>query len=223
MLNILRLSFLALCLLAFCSFTPYNELKNVEQTIQPVYTEKQFFLDSYNFRIANGISVPEEYYDILGIDNPNIPAWAKIPAAEPQHEEKIRDQIPFWIRAGQLMKESSSYYKEDGTIKYINQKRGGNNHRNGAIGAFQVLRCAWDDMRKKYADELRGYHYEDMQKNTDLNEKVACMYLLYIYNGRGNKNWNTTIMLYNAGPWGQIDHDSREYLRLVTKYGSKYK
>jgi hypothetical protein len=183
----------------------------------PHQTYKEFIQDAYNFYKKNGIAIPDYYYDILGIDDPNTPAWVK---AQAIIEPRLCDQIPLWIRKGQLMKESSSYYSADGTIKYINQRRGGNNHKKGAIGPFQVLRIAWDHMRKMNPEFFAGKYYSDMQKNLKLNEDVAAMYLLYIYNGRGNKNWEMTVMLYNRGPWGQIDSDAREYVRKVKQCGT---
>lgn len=184
-------------------------------------TYKDFIRQAYDFRTSQNLSIPEFYYDILSIENPKLPDWINTPALEPIKEPSYADKIPLWIRRGQLMRESSSYYLSDGSIKYVNKKRGGNNHRKGATGPFQVLRIAWNHMRKIDPKFFKGRHYDEMQTDTKLNEEVACMYLLYIFNGRGRKNWNTTIMLYNAGPWGIIDQDAREYLRLVTKYGLK--
>jgi hypothetical protein len=197
--------------------------KRIEDNRQIAINEtyEQFVRSAYEFRVKNKLEVPDFYYDILKIDNPNTPAWVKTPAVEPPPSPRLRDQIPMWIRKGQLMKESSSFYNADGTIKYVNKSRGGNNHRRGAIGPFQVLRIAWDHMRKENPAFFKGKQYSDMQRDLKLNEDVAAMYLLYIYNGRGNKNWNTTVMMYNAGPWGTIDTDAREYLRKVKEYGKE--
>jgi len=75
-------------------------------------------------------------------------------------------------------------------------------------------------MKKENPEVLKGRRYEEMQYDTNLNEEVACMYLLYIYNGRANKNWNTAVMMYNRGPWGEIDADARYYLKKVKQYGN---
>ena len=214
--------FLAPILLVFLSFT--NVGIDRQETLPSNSADisyKDFIQQAYEYRKKTNAEIPDYYYEVLGIDDPTIPAWVKQPAIMPPPEPMLRDKIPLWVRVGQLMKESSSYYKEDGTIKYVNKKRGGNNHKNGAIGPFQVLRIAWDHMVKENPKFFKGKRYEDMQTNLKLNEEVAAMYLLYIFNGRGNNNWNTTIMLYNRGPWGVIDHDAREYLRLVKKYGTK--
>jgi hypothetical protein len=213
---------LAPFLLVFASFTG-----NVDDAYDftppyppPVVTYEDFLRDAYNFKVKNNMPVDDYFYDALGIDNPNTPAWAKHPAVTPPPVPTLRDSVPLWIRKGQLMKESSSYYNEDGTIKYVNKKRGGNNSRKGAIGPFQVLRIAFDHMKKEHPATLKFRRYEEMQTDTKLNEEVACMYLLYIYNGRANKNWNTAIMMYNAGPWGEIDADARNYLKKVKQYGN---
>lgn len=217
LINVIMIPFL----LTFASFTGKGTPVDVTATYPPYppkeVTYKDFLLDAYNFKVKNNIPIDDYYYDILEIDNPNTPSWAKTPAIV---EPRLRDQIPFWIRKGQLMKESSSYYNADGTIKYVNRTRGGNNNRKGAIGPFQVLRIAWDHMRKENPTFFRGKKYTDMQTDLKLNEDVAAMYLLYIYNGRGGKNWNTTVMLYNRGPWGEIDADARYYLKKVKQYGN---
>jgi len=207
-------------LLMVASFTN-NGIKNTDSYTYVVleHSYSDFIKDAYNFRIRNNLDVPDFYYDILQIDNPNTPQWVKQAAIE-QHNDSFKDKVPLWIRRGQLMTESSSSYNEDGSIKYVSKKRGGNNNKKGAIGPFQILRIAFNHMKQKYPDSLRGRRYEEMQNDTKLNEEVACMYLVYIYNGRGNKNWNTTVMMYNAGPWGSLDSNARNYLNKVRKYGN---
>lgn len=222
MRNLINTLIICPSLLLLASFTNTGIRTEPETyTVSTQQTYKEFIQDAYNFYKRNGMKIPDHYYEILGIEDPTTPAWVKAPAVEPPPEVRLRDQIPMWIRKGQLMKESSSYYNADGTIKYVNRTRGGNNHKRGAIGPFQVLRIAWDHMRKENPEFFKGKSYSDMQTNLKLNEDVAAMYLLYIYNGRGNNNWNTTIMLYNRGPWGEIDADAREYLKKVKYYGTK--
>lgn len=217
LLNIL----VAPSLLIFSSFTSDGiVISQTQHVFPPVPTYKEFLTDAYNFRLKNNMPIDDNYYDALEIDNPNTPKWAKQVAIYPPQVPTFHDDVPMWIRKGQLMKESSSYYNADGTIKYVNRKRGGNNNqRRGAIGPFQVLRCAFDHMKKEHPEILKNRKYEEMQKDTKLNEEVAAMYLIYIYNGRANNNWNTAIMLYNAGPWGDIDADARYYLKKVRQYG----
>lgn len=216
----LALSVISVTVLA--SWTSSPIIPKDDEVVVSTFSEKQFYQDAYNFKIKNGMPVPDEYYEILNIDNPNTPAWVKAPAiAPPPPPPLLRDSIPLWIRKGQLMKESSSYYNEDGTIKYVNRNRGGNNSRRGAIGPFQILRIAWDHMKKEHPTELKGRRYEEMQTDLKLNEMVAAMYLLYIYKERGHNNWNTAVMLYNAGPWATIDADARYYLKKVKQYGTE--
>lgn len=210
-------------LLIFSSFTN-DRISNTEYDAtypQKETTNKDFLLDAYNFRLRNNLPISDYYYDVLEIDNPTTPDWVKQQAIAPPPVvvKSFSEDVPLWIRCGQLMKESSSYYNADGSIKYVNKTRGGNNSRRGAIGPFQVLRIAFDHMKKIHPTSLKSRHYTEMLTDTKLNEEVACMYLLYIYNGRANKNWNTTVMMYNAGPWGALDSDARSYLKKVKKYG----
>jgi len=114
-------------LLILSSFTDKKEV-TYDKYVVNHQDYKEFIHDAYNFRLNNNIAIPDFYYDVLEMDNPNIPAWAKQVALP-----MIRDSVPLWIRKGQLMKESSSYYNPDGTIKYVNKKRGGNNNRHKGL------------------------------------------------------------------------------------------
>lgn len=213
----LKIFYAILIVLFLSSFTNsgIREDDNIIET-DAIHTYKDFILDAYNYRVVNGLKVPNHYYDILGINQ------KQIAIEKNQQRKRLCDQIPLWIRKGQLMTESNSYYNSDGTIQYVNRKRGGNNNiKKGAIGPFQILRIAWDHMSNENPEFFKGKKYSDMQTDLKLSEDVAAMYLLYIYNDRGNKNWNTTVMLYNRGPWGQIDDDAREYLKKVKYHGTK--
>lgn len=165
-------------------------------------TYKEFIQDAYSFRLKNNMNVPDEYYEVLEIENPNTPAWVKAPATMPPPEPKLRDSIPLWVRAGILKTETKSYYKSDGTIKYVDKRRG----RDGDIGPFQMRKDAFDDVKES------GENFWNLEKNTGFAEEMACRYLLLIYNSTGNKNWNTTIARYNIGP----------YKSYITSKGSKY-
>ena len=110
-------------LIIFSSFTnPYvYENGDFWQYNQTSY--KDFIRQAYDFRTNQNLPIPEFYYDILGIENPKLPDWINTPATEPIKESSYADKIPLWIRRGQLMRESSSYYLSDGSIKYVNKKR----------------------------------------------------------------------------------------------------
>lgn len=209
MQNILKITFIFCILLILCSFTPVdvNDSSTVEtDSVQKPYDEKQFYQDAYNYRISNKMEVPDEYYDILGISNPNIPAFVKVPATE---SLKLRDQVPEWVRVGMLKTETHSNYNEDGTINYVNKKRGA----DCDIGPFQMRKIAFDAIKK------HGESFWKLEKDTAYAEEMACRYLLYIYNSSGKKDWDRTVMMYNTGPTGLSEHYSKgmRYLRNVKK------
>jgi hypothetical protein len=177
--------------------------------VQQPYTEKQFFQDALNYHIANKMPVPDEYYDMLDIPNPNIPEWVKTPAIE---EVKLRDQIPAWVRVGMLKTESKSFYNPDGTIKYVDKTRG----KDGDIGPFQMRLDAFKDIKKP------GDRFWNIERDTAYAEEMACRYLLFIYNTRGKKDWERTVMMYNVGPYGGLtEHYAKaaRYLHSVKKNG----
>lgn len=165
-------------------------------------TYKEFIQDAYNFRLKNHMVIPDEYYEILGIEDPNTPAWVKMPAVEPPPVPKLRDSVPLWVRAGILKTETKSYYLDNGTIKYVDKRRG----KDGDIGPFQMRKDAFDDVKKP------GENFWTLEKNTAFAEEMACRYLLFIYESTGNHDWNTTIARYNVGP----------YKSFITSKGHRY-
>jgi hypothetical protein len=214
MFTFLKITVLLCCSFIFCSFTPHGmtqqELDALDRpdAVQQPYTEKQFFQDAYNYCIANKLPVPEEYYDILDIPNPNIPAWAKIPATE---APKLRDQVPTWVRVGMLKTETKSSYNSDGSIMYVDKARG----KDGDIGPFQMRRDAFTDVKKP------GESFWKLERDPAYAEEMACRYLLFIYNGKGNKDWERTVMMYNVGPYKLATYYAKglKYLHSVKKNG----
>jgi len=77
-----------------------------------------------------------------------------------------------------LMLESSSYYKPDGTIEWVNRKRG----LDGERGCFQMTKGAWKQIAKK------GEHFADLD-DTKYAEDCAIRFL--------NK-WNWRLRKWNA-------------------------
>jgi hypothetical protein len=97
-------------------------------------------------------------------------------------------------------------------IKYVDQRRG----QAGDIGPFQMRRVAFDDVKK------RGESFWKMEQDVLFAEEMACRYLLFIYNGRGNKNWETTVLRYNAGPYAkEFTSKNYTYLNSVKLNGKK--
>jgi hypothetical protein len=208
MRNLITTLILFPTLFIFASFT--NDGIRIEpEAIVPVHVQsyREFIQDAYNFRIKNHMEVPSEYYDILGIEDPTTPAWVKMPAVALPPVPKLRDSVPLWIRAGILMTESKSYYKADGTIKYVDKTRG----RDVDIGPFQMRRIAFNTVKQP------GESFWKLEKDTAYAEELACRYLLYIYNHAGKKSWITTIMKYNVGN----KSGGREYLNTVLENGNK--
>jgi hypothetical protein len=206
-----NLPLLLVAALFLSSWTPYHN-EDTEQSVV-VYTNKDFWQDAYNFHVRNNLEVPDHYYDELGIDNPNIPAYAKVPATEHLYRfTALREQVPAWVRKGILYTESRSSYKDNGQIKYVDKRRGG----AGDIGPFQMRRDAFTDVKKP------GESFWKLEQDALFAEEMACRYLLFIYNGKGNKNWETTVMRYNAGPYAkEFTSKNYTYLNKVKKYGNK--
>jgi hypothetical protein len=199
--------------LLFTSFTGdgiHDENKSslhVMRTFQPAYTDMEFIQDAYNFRLKNNYEIPNHYYSILGIDDPTVLLIVQ-PELKPTVivSSKFRDKVPLWVRTGILMTETRSYYKNDGTIAYTDKRRG----VDIDIGPFQMRRSAFEDVKK------RGESFWKLEKDTSYAEELACRYLLLIYNGKGNKNWSTTVMKYNTGPYRKTTtQKGRAYLNKV--------
>jgi hypothetical protein len=115
--------------------------------------------------------------------------------------------VPMWVKSGILKTETSSYYAPTGDIVYVNKKRG----RALDIGPFQMRKIAFNQVKKP------GESFWELEKNPKFAEEVAARYLMYIYNGKGNRNWERTVMLYNAGPFNKIRKVHIKYLSKVKK------
>jgi len=208
MRNIITTLILFPTLFVFASFTS-DGIRAEQKTyvIQAQQTYKEFIQEAYSFYKKNGIAIPDHYYEVLGIEDPNTPAWVKAPAiAVP----KLRDSVPLWVRSGILATESRSYYNENGNIHYTDKRRG----KSVDIGPFQMRRIAFNEVKKS------GESFWNLEKDMEFAEELACRYLLFIYNGRGNKNWTTTVMMYNTGPYvGETTSRGCAYLNAVRKNG----
>jgi hypothetical protein len=209
----IKIPFLLVSMMFLASWSNPDEIETDSQVVSSPYTNKQFWQDAYDFKIRNNLEIPDHYYDELGIDNPNIPAYVKVPATEHIIQfSKLRDQVPEWVRKGILFTETRSVYKASGLIKYVDQRRG----QAGDIGPFQMRRVAFDDVKK------RGESFWKMEQDVLFAEEMACRYLLFIYNGRGNKNWETTVLRYNAGPYAkEFTSKNYTYLNSVKLNGKK--
>ena len=100
------------------------------------------------------------------------------------------ESVPAWIPRGILYVETRSSYREDGTIRYVDKRRGGSGER----GAFQITRCAFEQVR------CRGEQYWRVEVDTAFAEEIACRYLKWLYDNSARGDWDLAIQYYNAGP-----------------------
>lgn len=207
---------ITICCLCFSSWAYHDEQENDRELV--VYNDYvstyEFYMSAYNYRKRNNLPIPDEYYEELGIENPNTPAWVKTPATISVSTERVlelRKKVPEWVRKGILYTETNSYYLPDGTIKYVNKRRG----YAGDIGPFQMRKIAFDEVKKA------GERFYDLEKNPIFAEELACRYLLFIYEGKGNGDWNKTIMKYNSGPYNSTTPRATRYLTNVLRNSTK--
>lgn len=116
-------------------------------------------------------------------------------------------EVPEYVLVGILKVETRSYYREDGTIKYVDQRRGS----SGEIGPFQMTRRAFNQIKK------RGELYWDIETDRVFAEECAKRYLVWLYNNSANQDWSLAIQYYNAGP----GNASRKYLDKVLLASNK--
>jgi len=114
--------------------------------------------------------------------------------------------VPSWVTVGILKTETKSYYRVDGSIKYVDKRRG----RAGEYGPFQMTKAAFLDIRKK------GEQFWMLETDTTFAEECADRYLVWLHtNFNPSKDWSLTVQMYNAGPHNK----SPAYLALVRKNG----
>ena len=178
------------------------------------YSDYQFYKDAYAFRIANKLDVPVEYYSILNIPNPKPVVTAPIAPPKPLTEaQKNRALVPTWILEGMLMRETNSYYNDDGSVTYVNTRRGSAGER----GPFQMRRICFDTISNK------GEQFWKLEKNMAFAEEMTVRYLLYLYNGSAHGNWRTAVGMYNTGPnnYRKCARKASEYYNAVKNFGEQ--
>ena len=116
-------------------------------------------------------------------------------------------EIPDYVMVGILKVESRSYYREDGTIKYVDTTRG----KDGELGCFQMKRIAFNQIKRK------GEQFWMIEQDKVLAEDCARRYLVWLYENSGKQDWSLTIQRYNAGPSGR----SPRYLKEVLVASNK--
>jgi len=112
---------------------------------------------------------------------------------------------PQWVLDGILYTETKSTYREDGTIRYVDKRRGG----AGEYGPFQMTRTAFKDIRRK------GEQFWMLETDTRFAEECAARYLMWIDKHYAHGNWDRAVEMYNAGP----NKRSPTYLKSVKRHG----
>jgi hypothetical protein len=111
---------------------------------------------------------------------------------------------PAWVLQGILYTETRSTFNADGSIRYVDKRRGSHGER----GAFQMTRIAFEQVK------ARGEQFWMIEKDPRLAEDLARRYLSWLYDNSGKQNWYDVIEKYNAGPGGR----SRVYLGKVLRF-----
>lgn len=112
-----------------------------------------------------------------------------------------QDEVPEWVLKGILKVETKSSYREDGSIKYVDKRRG----THGERGPFQMTRIAFDQIK------LPGEQFWQIETDKVFAEQCAMRYLCWLYDTTAKKSWRRAIQQYNAGPYGVAP----EYLEKV--------
>lgn len=112
-------------------------------------------------------------------------------------------EVPDWIRIGIIRVESSSYWTDDGKIRYVDKRRG----KHGELGVAQMTRAAFNQIKRK------GEQFWMLESDRYFAEECMQRYLLWLY--ARTKNWDRAVEAYNAGPGNR----SPRYLILVRKHG----
>jgi len=108
---------------------------------------------------------------------------------------------PQWVVDGILMVETKSYHRDDGSIRYVDKRRG----TSGEYGPYQMTRAAFKQVKR------RGEQFWMLETNHMYAEEMAIRYLRWIDTHYSHGNWHRAIEMYNAGP----NNHSRVYLTKV--------
>jgi hypothetical protein len=123
------------------------------------------------------------------------------------------EKIPDWVIQGILQVETRSSIGKNGNIKYVDKRRG----LAGERGPFQMRKCSFDTIKK------RGDQFWMLETDTEFAQEKAEEYLMYLYDHHANKNWKTTVAMWNTGPnaYNGLYNIGRKYASLVYKKGLK--
>lgn len=113
------------------------------------------------------------------------------------------EDIPDWILIGIPRIESKSYWTDDGTLIYVDKRRGS----HGELGPFQCTRIAFNQVK------LHGEQFWRVETDREFAATIAARYLLWLYKQSGS--WDLAVQWYNHGP----HHRSPAYLAAVKAAG----
>jgi hypothetical protein len=105
--------------------------------------------------------------------------------------------VPRWVLSGILYRESRSRYRANGSIIYVDRRRGASHE----IGPFQLTPIVRDQVEQFYKMPFKP---DSAFKSTWLCELYATLYLKWLYKHCADQSWDMTIRMYNAGPTGPI-------------------
>jgi hypothetical protein len=114
------------------------------------------------------------------------------------------EEVPTWVLSGILFVESSSFYAADGSIVYINHKRG----RHGELGPFQCTKAAFKDIRAP------GDSFPRLATDPAYAEAIAVRRLRWLQEQLG-PDWDLVVRGYNAGATGARRGRGQGYLEDV--------
>jgi hypothetical protein len=120
------------------------------------------------------------------------------------------EAVPVWVLAGILGVESSSFYNADGSITYVNQRRG----RDGELGPWQCTRDAFDDVKKP------GDDFRRLARDPVYAEGIAIRRLLWLQKELG-PGWDRIIRAYNKGVGGARKGRGHSYLTDVKAWAKR--
>jgi len=118
--------------------------------------------------------------------------------------------MPKWVLHGILYMETRSYYEQDGTLTYVDQRRG----RSGERGPFQMTRIAFRQVAKA------GEVFADLETDKTFAKEVAIRYLNWLHTNYPG-SWEKTVAMWNTGPTGYRSNKRRgdRYAEKAKTYG----
>jgi hypothetical protein len=113
------------------------------------------------------------------------------------------EDMPAWILPGILATETRSHYRADGSIAYVDKRRGSHGER----GPFQCTAVAFRQVRQG------GEQFWRVEVDRTFAESIAVRYLWWLR--ERSPSWERAVEAYNGGPGRR----SPSYLAAVLAAG----